>query len=121
MSAADDGNVQKTKARCLERRHDAWNGGKHMTAAGRQIITGIQILPQTNYGPYYFRRDIMKTIDSVMRRKDLTERIMQRMTEQGILVWSKTGRMAKVVDPEKSYKIIGRSRLCVRRRQAVRC
>lgn len=76
-----------------------------MTAAGRQIITGIQILPPTNYGPYQFRKD-SREIERVMGRKDLTERIIQRMTEQGILVWSKTGRMAKVVDQEKSFKIV---------------
>ena len=33
-----------------------------MTAAGRQIITGIQILPETNYGEFKFRRDIANTI-----------------------------------------------------------
>ena len=28
------------------------------------------------------------------------------MTELGMLVWSRTGRMAKVVDPEKTYRIM---------------
>ena len=80
-----------------------------MTTQGRAIITGIQILPPTDYGEYRFRRDIAGVISRVMGRKDLTERILSRMTDQGILVWSRTGRMAKVVDPEKSYRIVMKS------------
>ena len=80
-----------------------------MTAQGRQIITNIQILPPTDYGEFHFKGEIKRTIEGVMGRRDLTEHIMRRMTELGILVWSRTGRMAKVIDPEKSYRIVARS------------
>ena len=73
-----------------------------MTAQGQEIMNRLAILPPTNYGDYRFKRDIAATISSVIG-KEKVERTLQRMTDLGMLVWSKTGRMAKVVDPEKTY------------------
>ena len=76
-----------------------------MTAQGQEIMNRLAILPPTNYGDYRFKRDIAATISSVIG-KEKVERTLQRMTDLGMLVWSKTGRMAKVVDPEKTYRIM---------------
>ena len=76
-----------------------------MTTAGQEIMNRLAILPETNYGPYQFRNTIAKEIERVIG-KEKVERTLQRMTELGILVWSRTGRMARVVDTEKTYRIM---------------
>ena len=80
-----------------------------MTAQGQEIITRLTTLPPTDYGEYRFKHDIAGVISRVMGRKDLTEWIMKRMTDQGFLVWSRTGRMARVVDPDRTFRIVMRS------------
>lgn len=76
-----------------------------MTTARRQIITGIQNI-NSDYGPYRFRRDIASVISSMIGAGPKVERTIQRMTDLGILQWSKTGCMAKIVDPDTSYRIM---------------
>ncbi len=77
-----------------------------MTAAGQEIMNRLKILPETNYGPYQFKRTITNTISSVIGTGPKVERTIARMTELGMLVWSKPGRMARVVDTEKTYRIV---------------
>ena len=77
-----------------------------MTAQGREILNRLEVLPETNYGQYQFKHTIADTISSVIGAGPKVERTLQRMTELGMLVWSKTGRMARVVDTEKSFKIM---------------
>ena len=77
-----------------------------MTAQGQEIMNRLAILPETNYGPYQFKHTIADTISSVIGAGPRVERTLQRMTELGMLVWSKTGRMARVVDTEKTYRIM---------------
>lgn len=77
-----------------------------MTAQGQEIMNRLAILPETNYGPYQFKNTIANTISSVIGAGPKVERTLQRMTELGMLVWSKTGRMARVVDMEKTYRIV---------------
>ena len=76
-----------------------------MTAQGQEIMNRLAILPETNYGDFRFKKDIAREIERVIG-KEKVERTLQRMTELGMLVWSKTGRMARVVDTEKKYKIM---------------
>ena len=76
-----------------------------MTAQGQEIMNRLAILPETNYGDFRFKKDIAREIERVIG-KEKVERTLQRMTELGMLVWSKTGRMARVVDTEKTYRII---------------
>lgn len=78
----------------------------HMTAQGQEIMNRLAILPETNYGPYQFKNTIANTISSVIGEGPKVERTLQRMTELGMLVWSKTGKMAKVVDTEKTYRVM---------------
>ena len=78
-----------------------------MTAQGREILNRLEVLPYTSYGPYQFRNTIAVTISSVIGAGPKVERTIDRMTELGLLVWSKTGRMARIVDnTEKSYRIV---------------
>ena len=76
-----------------------------MKAQGREILNRLEVLPATEYGDFRFKRDIAREIERVIG-KEKVERTLQRMTDLGILVWSRTGRMAKVVDPEKTYRIM---------------
>ncbi len=77
-----------------------------MTATGQEIMNRLAILPETNYGSYHFRRDIAREIERVIGTGPKVKRTIARMTELGMLVWSKTGRMARVVDTEKTYRIV---------------
>ena len=69
-------------------------------------MSRLAVLPETNYGPYRFRRDIAREIERVIGTGPKVKRTMDRMTDLGMLVWSQTGRMAKVINTEQTYRIV---------------
>ena len=74
-----------------------------MTMQGQEIMNRLAILPPTGYGDYRFKRDIKNVISGVLGTTTMTDRTLQRMTDLGLLTWSRTGRMAKVYRAEPTY------------------
>ena len=50
---------------------------------------------------------LLSTACQISRREKRS--ILARMTDQGYLVWSRTGRMARITNPDQKYRIVMKS------------